>query len=556
MSTDPFALSDALVDEIAALRPVTATFAGIPGHDDRWDDLSPEGHARFVDLLRAWRGRYAALPPQQGRWGALAVRVTLDWIDQAIDAFAHHDHRTDLDSIASPFQTMRMVFDSMDTTTAAGWEAVAKRLATLDQALSSYRASLAEGLAADDVVAARQVRAAIEQGRVHAGERSFFRGLLSRYEACGVGDPALAERIRAGVEAACAAYGAMADWLEGTYLPKARAADGVGRERYLRRMRHFLGTTPDPEETYAWGWREVARILGEMTALAARIEPGRSLSQVLTAMKEDPARGAPDRETFLARMDERQKAALAALDGTHFEVPEVLRRLDVKQAPPGGPLGAYYVPPSEDFSRRGAVWYAFGDSEGPFPLFDEISTAYHEGFPGHHLQCGLQVSFTSELCRLHRLLSFYSGYAEGWALYAEQLMGELGFYEQPDYELGRLVNEMVRACRVAFDIGAHLDLPIPDDAPFHPGERWTYALGVELLTEVAGLQPDYAASEITRYLGWPAQAISYKVGMRVMLELREAFLARGGTLRDFHGRVLGCGNLSLELLRDQVLGET
>jgi uncharacterized protein (DUF885 family) len=251
-------------------------------------------------------------------------------------------------------------------------------------------------------------------------------------------------------------------------------------------------------------------------------------------------------------MTERQRRALAELDGEHFDVPEAIRTIEVKEAPPGGIPGVYYAPPSEDFTRRGTVWYSL-QGDGPFPLWDHVSTAYHEGFPGHHLQCGIQVSLTKNLCRLHRVACDYAGYAEGWALYAERLMRELGYYEQPAYELGMLANAMVRACRVVFDIGAHLGLAIPGDAPFHPGERWSFELGVEMMETLGGLTPEHAASEVTRYLGWPAQAISYKVGERAILGLREEYLAAGGTRKAFHERVLACGNLGLEMLREQVL---
>src|SRR5262249_31265580 len=121
-----------------------------------------------------------------------------------------------------------------------------------------------------------------------------------------------------------------------------------------------------------------------------------------------------------------------------------------------------------------------------------------------------------------------------------------------EYELGMLANEMIRACRVVFDIGAHLGLAIPDDAPFHPGERWSFDLGVEMLQTLCGLTRERAEGEITRYLGWPGQAISYKVGERTMLALRDEFLAAGGTLKAFHVRVLECGNLGLDLLGQHV----
>lgn len=549
----PFTLSDALIDEVAALRPVQATFYGVPGHDHRWDDFSPAGAAHVAERLRHWRAQVAALPPQTDRWGKLAVSVMIDWLERELDSFAHRDHFADLNSIASSFQMIRMVFDTMDTKTLAGWENIAARLEGIEGALSGYRASLAAGLAAGEVVAIRQVRACVAQGRVHQGETSYFQGLVQAFTESGLGTPDLRARIEAGATRAREAYGALADWLETTYLPKAKAEDGVGRPRYLREMGRWLGSTPDPDETYAWGWTEVRRILQRIDELGASIAPGKNVPDLIEHVRSDPNLAAPDRESLITIMRERQASALLQLDRAHFDVPDCIRQLDVKVAPPGGPLGAYYVSPSEDFSRPGAVWYSL-EGDGPFPLYDQISTAYHEGFPGHHLQCGLQVSLTANLCRLHRIAYGYSGYAEGWALYVERFMGELGYYERPEYELGMLVNQLLRACRVVFDIGAHLGLRIPEGAPFHPGEAWTFELGVEMMHTLGGLTPEYAESEITRYLGWPAQAISYKVGERAMLALRDEHRARGGELKDFHAKVLACGNVGLDLLRDQVFG--
>jgi uncharacterized protein (DUF885 family) len=229
--------------------------------------------------------------------------------------------------------------------------------------------------------------------------------------------------------------------------------------------------------------------------------------------------------------------------------------LEVKLAPPGGALGAYYMPPSEDFSRPGTVWYAPG-SRLPIPLYGEVSTAYHEGFPGHHLQCSIQVFLADRLSRLQRLLVLYPGHCEGWALYAEHLMHELGFLERPDYVLGMLAAQLLRALRVVADIGMHLELEIPAGESFHPGETWSYELAVELLHRRGFLPLDHAESEVTRYLGWPGQAIAYKVGQRVILELREELRRRLGPafeLKEFHARVVGSGSVGLDLLRERVL---
>jgi uncharacterized protein (DUF885 family) len=236
-------------------------------------------------------------------------------------------------------------------------------------------------------------------------------------------------------------------------------------------------------------------------------------------------------------------------------VPDAIRAVDIKLAAPGGSLGAYYVGPSEDFARPGSVWWSL-EGEGPFPLYDEITTAYHEGFPGHHLQVGVQMSEAEHLSRLQRLWVWKSGIGEGWALYAERLMEELGYLDSPDYRFGLLAAQMLRACRVVIDIGSHLRYPIPDDQPFHPGEAWTFETAVEMLQEYATLDPAYAASEVTRYYGWPGQAISYKVGERMILETRDELrAARGDTfdLKRFHADLLGVGPIGIDLVRQFLL---
>ncbi len=161
------------------------------------------------------------------------------------------------------------------------------------------------------------------------------------------------------------------------------------------------------------------------------------------------------------------------------------------------------------------------------------------------------MGLADRLSRLHRMVVWYPGYGEGWALYAEQLMDELGFYEKADYVMGLLINQMHRACRVVIDIGSHLEYPIPADSGFHPGEPWSFDLAVEMLESRAFLEPAYARSEVVRYLGWPGQAISYKVGERVILDLRRELQRRGDfDLKAFHSRILGYGPLGLDHLRE------
>ncbi|WP_437572503.1 DUF885 domain-containing protein [Sorangium sp. So ce542] len=557
---DPiFALSDEFVETFAAQCPAHATLAGIPCDDGAWNDWSPSGAASWASTVASFQERLRALPPPgrgpEARWGLLARRVMADHLDERLDDFRHGEHLRDLNNIESAFQHLRVVFDLMDVRSAAGWDAIASRLEGLPRAFDSYRASLEEGRRTGQVVARRQVRAVVEQARYQVGEASFFLTLLAAYEASGCATDAGRARLAAGVDRARAAFGAFADYLEQTYLPSARAADAVGEERYLRMARRFLGATIDPIETYAWGWSEVHDIEARMARLAGEILPGASLPDVIELLMTDPARCAHGADEFLRLMSERQRRALAELDGVHFDIPDPIRHIEVKLAPPGGALGAYYMPPSDGFKRPGTVWYAAGDKQ-QFPLYEEITTAYHEGFPGHHLQCALQVHLEDRLSRLHRFLVTCSGFAEGWALYAEQLMYELGYFERPDYVLGMLAGKLTRAYRVVLDIGMHLDLPIPQHAPLHAGEPWRYETAVEYLHRRAFLTLDHAHSEATRYLGWPGQAISYKVGERVVLELREELRRRqreAFDLKAFHAKVIGSGSVGLDHLREIVL---
>ncbi|HSO00525.1 MAG TPA: DUF885 domain-containing protein, partial [Candidatus Nanopelagicales bacterium] len=458
---DPaFALSDALCEAFARHCPASATMAGLPCDGAAWNDWSPVGVAAWGATLGSFEERLRELRPAApgDHWGTVARQVMAGYLAERLDEQVHAEHLRDLNNIESTLQHLRVVFDMMDTGSPEGWDAVLARLETIDGAAAGYRASLEEGRRTGRVVARRQVLAAMEQAAHQAGPGSFFETLIPA--AAGVARPAVVERLPAAVEGARRTFADLHGYLKETYLPSATEVDGVGEERYLRAARRFLGARIDPRETYAWGWSEVASIEAAMARLGEEIMPGTPVPEVIRLLERDPSRCAGSVEEFLELMRARQEKALADLEGGHFDVPEPIRRIEVRLAPPGGPLGASYVPPSEGFARPGTIWYSPGEAT-TIPLWGEITTAYHEGFPGHHLQCGLQVCLEGQLSRLHRFLVMYSGYAEGWALYAEQLMHELGYFEKPEYVLGMLAAKLMRAYRVVIDIGMHLDLPIP-----------------------------------------------------------------------------------------------
>ncbi|MDH3498864.1 MAG: DUF885 domain-containing protein [Acidimicrobiia bacterium] len=547
-----YAFSDRLVDGLAELFPTRATYLGIAGFDDRWDDRSPDGSAQVADYLRSALNQLAQLPEPRDRWERRAIRATEQSLADELRFYGDGEYLRDLNNVASPPQDYRDVFDQMPASTAEDWGAIASRLDGLRAALELYRASLEMGRARGTTAARRQVRAVIDQCATIAGDRSYFAGLAQAFEGAGISDDSLARRIGAGATRARAAYGELADYLEASYLPDARPGDAVGTERYVAAARRFLGTTVKPREVYEWGWSEVGRLLERMRIVAGQIEPGASLSETADILKSERAPMAADPEGLAEFAQARLDEAVEHLDGTHFDVPASIREVTVRISPPGGALGAYYVGPSEDFTRRGCVWFTVPDNS-PVPLYDQVTTTYHEGFPGHHLQVGTQMATRDHLSRYQRTMMWYSGTGEGWALYAEQLMDDLGYLDRPEYVFGLLTAQMLRACRVVIDIGVHTGLAIPTKQPFHPGEMWSFETAVDMLMEYATLDRAYAESEVTRYLGWPGQAISYKVGERAINEARDAAGRRAGStfdLKAFHAQVLELGPVGLDLFEE------
>ena len=226
-------------------------------------------------------------------------------------------------------------------------------------------------------------------------------------------------------------------------------------------------------------------------------------------------------------------------------------------APPGGALAMYYTGPSEDFSRPGRTWYPT-NGQTRFPLWREVSIAYHEGVPGHPLQIATAKHLGEELSRFQRLMGGTSGYMEGWALYAERLMGELGYLEEPGPRLGMLASQALRCARIVVDIGMHLELAIPRGEAYHGGETWTPELALPFLEQRSHFPADFLASEVTRYLGIPGQAISYKVGERLWLAAREQAREELGELFDlkaWHARALDLGPMGLAQMQRELGSE-
>ncbi|MFI0942695.1 DUF885 domain-containing protein [Streptomyces sp. NPDC021020] len=550
----PRQVADAYVDDLIELDPLLGTYLGVASAARRLPDFSPAGADALAALHRRTLERLAAAEEVEGAGTGVerrCARLLRERLTADLAVHAAGEHLRTVSNLNSPAHSVREAFTLMPTETPEHFADLAARLRGVPAALEGYRASLAEGLSRGLPGGPRQVETMVTQFGEWAGEGgdgSWFAELVAE------GPQDLRAELDAAAADATAAYAALRDWLRDVYAPAvAGTPDAVGRERYATFSRMWNGTDLDLEEAYAYGWSEYHRLHAEMVAEAAKILPGKDPWEVLAHLDAhgQAVEGVDEVRAWLqALMDE----AIEGLDGTHFDLADRVKKVEARIAPPGGAAAPYYTAPSEDFTRPGRTWLpTMGRTR--FPVFDLVSTWYHEGVPGHHLQLAQWAHVAGDLSRYQATAGLVSSNAEGWALYAERLMDELGFLSDPERRLGYLDAQMMRAVRVIIDIGMHAELEIPADSPFHPGERWTPELGQEFFGRHSGRPAAFVESEIVRYLGMPGQAIGYKLGERAWLLGREAARAAHGDafdLKAWHMAALSQGSLGLDDLLAEI----
>ncbi|MGA5819597.1 DUF885 domain-containing protein [Kitasatospora sp. NPDC094028] len=549
--TTPRRIADDYVRELAELDPLIAVYLGVNPEDDRLPDLSPAGSAKLAELGR----RTLARLDEAERDGAVedeAERRCARLLRERLTAeLAVHDAGEDyrsLRNLGSPVHNVRECFTLMATDTEAEWRVVAGRLARVPVALEQYRQTLAEGIERGLLSGPRQVTTVVGQfgdwldGEVPGGWFGTF-----------VEDApqALRAELDGHAVAAAEALAALRDWLRDVYGPAAAdTPDPVGRERYGRFVRYWTGADLDLDEAYAWAWSEFHDLRAQMEAEAEKVRPGVGPMAAMKWLESDgPAIEGSDaaREYLQGLMDQ----AIRDLQGTHFDLAEPITRVESRIAPPGSAAAPYYTQPSLDFSRPGRTWLPVLGEER-FPVWDLVSTWYHEGVPGHHLQLAQWVYVADRLSTYQVTLGGVSANMEGWALYAERLMDELGYLTDPGHRLGYLNAQMMRALRVIVDIGMHAGLDFPADSPYRPGEPVAPDHAREFFGLYCGLSSDFLDSELVRYLGLPGQAIGYKLGERAWLRgraaARAAHEARGAEfdLKAWHMAALSQGSLGLD----------
>ena len=540
------AIAEGWVDEVAELVPTVATYIGRFEHNGRLEDLSPAGHEARDRATQATLAALEAAEPVDEVDVVTKADLAGD-LRLSIALYEAGAHLRDLNVIASPPQDLRSVFDLMPTDTVEDWTMISDRLRAVPAALDGYVQTLRAGIEAGVVPARRQVREVVTQIARYTSDTGFFASFAhDAAPAEGHLPASLAKAVSEHAGAARVAYDELAAFLRDEVAPVASEHDAVGRELYALHSRRFLGAEIDLDETYEWGVAELARMVAEQEAIANEILPGASVAEAVAFLEQDSARKLHGTDALQAWMQETSDRAVAELGESHFDIPEPIRTLECMIAPTNEG-GIYYTGPTDDFSRPGRMWWSVPEGVDSFDTWRELTTVYHEGVPGHHLQIAQAVYNRAELNAWRRLLAGSSGHAEGWALYAERLMEQLGYLDDPADRLGMLDGQRMRAARVVLDIGVHLGKPRLD------GEGvWDADYALEFMRQNVNMPDEFIRFEVNRYLGWPGQAPSYKVGQRIWEQIRDETAEREGDdfdIKRFHMRALRLGGVGLDTLR-------
>ena len=552
--TDVDQIANEYFEKVLDLNPVHATELGRKGVETLYPDYSPAGEKAFTRLAKKTLKKVNNVLPIDD-----VDLVTLDALQERLSLY-RKQHKAgfggwQMNNIASVPQEVRSVFDLMKRNTQQDWEHIIGRMHRVTEALEGYIQTLEAAREEGKVAPRRQVDIVIEQTAAYYAPGGFFDELATEVaEAV----PSLKDKATAGAEAAKEGYRRLNSYLVEKLQQVAPSRDAVGRKAYSLHSRSFLGTTIDLDETYAWGVKELESIIARQREVAEEIEPGASIERAKQLLDEDPARQLHGTDELKAWMQKLADAAVENLAGSHFEIGGPMRRIECCIAPTNEG-GIYYTGPSPDFSRPGRMWWSGPEGEDTFTTWRETSTVYHEGVPGHHLQIAIATALQGTMNSWRTNMLWVSGHGEGWALYAERLMEELGYLKDPGDRMGMLNAQRMRAARVVFDIGVHCEMPIPaewaEQLGVEPGTIWTSDLGYEFLKLNLDESEGHLRFEFLRYLGWPGQAPSYKIGERLWLELRDQALRRGDDMRAFHTRALLLGSVGLDTLRRALTDE-
>lgn len=534
---------DNFLADLAKLSPTDATEWGIEGYEGDLQDFSPDYFTAVADRTREMVADLDALDDSTDESDDdddfddvdyVTAAVLRDRLCLELDLHHHGEDIRNLNNIASPVQTIRDTLLLMPHDTAEQKDAIRSRLSKVEAALQGYRESLVEAANQGMVPPTRQINEVIGQCNALADASSML-------------DELGLEEGNAEVESAKTAFDDFSGWLSAELQPSSSNEDAVGRERYARFSKLFVGDSVDLDEAYEWGLHRLQEIHAEQLKLAEELYgPGTALRTAVRKLNADERYQLHGTDALVEWMQGVADKVISNLNGTYFDIPEQIQTIECK-IDPAGTGGIFYTQPTEDFSRPGRMWWSVPADQKIFHTWQELTTVHHEGAPGHHLQIGTAL-MESNLNSWRRNACWNSGHGEGWALYAEQLMAELGYLEDPGYRMGLLDSQRLRAARVVVDIGLHLGKKMPDGSGI-----WDKAHMKSFMRENTAMDDANLAFEVNRYLGWPGQAPSYAIGERLWEKTRDDAVAQGMTPREFHSEALALGSIPMSILRETIL---
>ncbi|WP_058833680.1 DUF885 domain-containing protein [Luteimonas abyssi] len=531
--------------------PEHASFGGDDRGNARWGDASPDALARQDAEARALLAQLQALDDdgfsdtaRTNRW------MLIDRLEGEVAAYRLGLWMMPLDQFRGMHLALPAMAGTFPFASTRHYEDYAARLEGLPAVLAAITERARLGMRAGLVPPRHLMDALVAQTEAiaaPAGLDNAFAGAVRTFpDSVPQAEHArLRDAVLAAIDAHVRpAYRDLARFIETEYAAAGRLEPGIwslpnGEALYLDQVRRLASTDMAPADIHALGLREVARIEAEMTRIA-HDQGHPDLASMRAAMRDDRTRYATSREQLLDLYRHHVTRMAPRLHELFGLLPEA--RVDVAAVPAHSETtfsAAAYVPGTPDGHRPGTVLVNTGDFASR-SLSTVEATAYHEGIPGHHMQMSIARALPD--LPAFRTRAVHLAFVEGWALYSEHLAKELGFYEDPDSDYGRLAQALTRANRLVLDTGVH-------------HLRWDRARMVAWLrTHSDADEPDLQA-EVDRYIVWPGQGLAYKIGELKLIELRQRAqqaLGAGFDLRGFHDTVLGSGSMPLSLLEVRI----
>lgn len=538
------ALADEYLAAVMERYPSLGTQLSLAGaRHDRLFDNSLEALAAWQQRQDAWFARLNEIPQPEDvgsrDWvshgilheelsSAIALRICRNELWQASSATGWH-------------RGLPFLFEIQPVDTAEHRQQSLARLAEVDRFIDTEIANLRLGLETGYSAPRVTVLKVPDQVRALLGDDSIFLNPATRAD-----DEAFAEAVRMIYdEEIVPALNRFADFIETVYLEQARedialSANTDGAECYPLRVRSFVTMQPSAEEIHALGLEQIRKIRGEMRATIDEHFGGGSLEEFLRRINIEPEFTFESEQAVLEYAIDGLDAAREAMPRAFGNLPKA--DVIVKPYPDFASSGVgEYHSSSEDGARPGIYYIAVVEPEKRTRAW-QLSTLYHETYPGHHLQGAIALELGEKVHPLARY-TYYSGFGEGWALYAERLADELGLYRDPLDHIGLYSDQGARAARLVIDTGIHT-------------MGWTRQQAVDYMLANTSWSEIDIQNDIDRYIAWPGQATAYMLGMLEIQRLRalaEEQLGDRFDLKAFHDRVVGFGGITLPMLHASIL---